>query len=192
MSEQQERRLHKTLHLSPLVPMHRLLKSLRLAFEEARIVKVVGFPVRVFCLSVPEDVDLLFRDPIAANAKLQAIMPRVRAVMPNGSFAMGGGNSWTVRRQQVKKAFNRPEVAVYLNRIVKPIEMMLHRWVKHVDDTKGFDIYHAMRLITAQMNMRMFFSTHLDEDDLRDFEERTHFLETNFVRPLPLWVPPPG
>jgi cytochrome P450 len=191
MNALQDRRPLMGLRLSPFVPMGKLVERLRTAFQEARTIRIEGFPVRVFCLSDPEDVRVLFSDTGAANTKLQAIMPRVRFVMPSGSFAMSGGNAWTVRRQQVKKAFNRPEVAVYLKRIVKPVEDMLNGWEKHVHSPDGLDIYTAMRLITARLNVSMFFSKNLDDSALHEFEEHTHFLETNFVRPAPLWLPIP-
>ena len=49
-----------------------------------------------------------------------------------------------------------------------------------------------MRLFIARVNALMFFSKELDDMELMEFEERIHYLEANFVRPAPLWIPSTG
>jgi hypothetical protein len=48
MNALQDRRPLMGLRLSPFVPMGKLVERLRTAFQEARTIRIEGFPVRVF------------------------------------------------------------------------------------------------------------------------------------------------
>jgi len=167
------------------------METIRKGFEDAAILRFVGAPVRAYGLIDPEHISTLFADPQATITKKPAFMPRVKGVMPGGAFIMDGGMQWTHRRQQVQPVFKRSELDSFLEAIPGITEVALSRWSIYATKGVSFNIQPVMQALMTQVIMKMFFSKMLDEADAASFGHQVHFIEENFLRASPLFIPFP-
>ena len=178
--------------VAPLfLPMQYNMDKIRNGFEEAAILRFVGAPIRAYGLIDPEHIATLFADSNATITKKPAFMPRVKAVMADGAFIMDGGMKWTQRRQSVQPAFKRPELASFLQDIPDITANALNRWSVYARNETPFNIVTVMRTLMTQVIMKMFFSKDLDESDAATLGRQVHFIEENFLRASPLFLPFP-
>ena len=181
----------KSIFVPFFLPVPRLLERVRKGFQESPIVEVKGYPLRIFCLRDPETIAQLYSNPQAGATKHPGLLPRVQRVMGNGGFILAGGGEWRDRRQQVQGAFRRSELREYIQRIPEDVDRTLDEWAPLVERAEMVDIYKLVRIMMTRINLQMFFSAQLSETEVHDLEQEVHFIEGNFVKPSPLFIPFP-
>lgn len=173
------------------LPMKRVVERIRRGFERGAIVRLKGFPIRVYCLREPEHIAQLFNHPEARGRKYPAMMPRVKSVMGRGAYVLEGGDDWKERRQKVQVLFKRAEFLRYTNGAIPAVDHMLQGWRAHAASGDSFDAFKPLQMLITQIDLKMFFSVVLPENQLRQIQEDTHFVDLHFVHPSPLWFPLP-
>jgi cytochrome P450 len=68
---------------------------------------------------------------------------------------------------------------------------MLDSWRAHASSGAPFDSFKPLQLLITQIDLKMFFNLELPEQQLRQVQEDTHFVDLHFVHPSPLWFPFP-
>lgn len=186
-------RLIPVFRTSPFRPIKAIVDDVGQAFEQlGDVIQIKGFPVSVFCLRDPKHIETLFYHPIVGGTKFPAILPRVKRVMRTGAYILEGGDEWKDRRIPVQKGFK----GEYLNRYLQPVpplvEKMIHNWNMALDRSGAVDIVPGLQSLITQVNFKQYFSIDLDGEELESVRRQTHFVELNFVKPLPLWLPLPA
>lgn len=173
------------------LPMKYVIERVERAFRETPVVEIKGHPIRVFCLSDPERVEQLYTDRQAGSTKLPWLLPRVQHVMGNGGFIAKGGEAYRQRRQKVQPAFRRSALDSFLESIPPIVGKTLDEWEARAR-AGIFDIYEPLRLLVTRINLRMLLGVELADEEVAQLAEETHFLEAEFVRVSPLFIPFPS
>ncbi len=173
------------------LPMKRVVERVRRGFERGAIVRVKGFPIKVYCLREPEHIAQLFNHPEARGRKFPAMMPRVKSVMGNGAYILEGADDWKERRQKVQALFKRPEFLRWTDSAIPLVDEMVQGWRTHAASSAQFDAFKPLQLLITAIDLKIFFNVVLPEEELRQVQEDTHFVDLHFVHPSPLWFPLP-
>jgi cytochrome P450 len=174
------------------VPVRIVIERVTQAFRDAAVVQIKGHPIRVYCLADPERVEQLYSDRQAGSTKLPWLLPRVKHVMGNGSFIAKGGEAYRQRRQKVQPPFRRSGITGFLQDVPPLVEKALDEWAALALKGVIFDSYDLLRQLMTRINMRMFLSTDLSDEEVLELAEETHFIEAEFVRSSPLAIPFPS
>lgn len=188
-----------TLKINPFTPVKRIVDQVGQGFEElGDVLQVTGLPVKVFCFRNQEHVAALLRHQPVGMTKYPQILPRVKKVMGNGGYILAGGSEWKERRTKVQPAFKAPCLRHYAQQIPAVTRHLINRWDERIEREGVFDICRDLQALITQINFDIFFSKDLsggkcDLSDplLEEVRSKTQFIELEFVRPTPLWVPQP-
>ena len=173
--------------------MKNIVDDVGQAFERlGDVIQVKGFPVRVFCLRDPKHIETLFYHPIVGGTKFPTILPRVKSVMRTGAYILEGGEEWRDRRVQVQKGFKGEYLNRYLQHVPSLVAKMTHNWNIELDRNGAVDVVPGLQSLITQVNFKQYFSIDLDDEELESVRRQTHFVELNFVKPLPLSLPLPA
>ena len=130
--------------------------------------------------------------------KYPKVLPRVKRVMGSGGYILAGGSQWRDRRSKVQPAFKAPCLRHYAQQVPAITRHLLNRWDARMEQEGTFDICRDLQALVTQLNFDMFFSVDLSggKNDLSNplleqIRAQTHFIELEFVRPAPLWLPLP-
>ena len=176
----------------PYYPFARMLNELGEAFErDGDIIQVVGFPIRIFCFRDPQDIEQIFHHPDVSRIKYTRLLPRLKWIMPKGGIIHVGDSDWKERRRQVQRAFTSDYLDHYSNQITEVAAPLIESWSRFEATGQIFDICKAIQSVVVKASYKIFFSTELGDDELEQIRDDIHFIELNFVRPSPLWLPLP-
>lgn len=174
------------------VPIKQTVLEVGESFERlGDVLQVTGFPVRIIAVRKPEHIEALLKHPEVGDQKYVRMLPRVKTVMGRGGYILKGGEEWRERRRIVQGAFRRSSFAEYTNRLPGVVDDMLNRWREFARSGAEFDVYAEMNRLITRANFRMFFSRDLDDSEVDRVCDDTHFVQLNFVRVTPLWLPLP-
>lgn len=187
------------LKVSPLTPVKEIVEQVGQGFAElGDVLQVTGLPVKVFCFRKQEHVAELLRHQPVGMTKYPKVLPRVKKVMGNGGYILAGGSEWKERRAKVQPAFKAPCLRHYAEQIPVITRHLLNRWDERIKSEGVFDICRDLQALITQMNFEIFFSKDISggKNDLsapllEEVRAKTQFIELEFVRPTPLWVPLP-
>lgn len=181
-----------TVRLPFYTPVPKALAAVQREFERgARVVQVLGFPLKIFCVRDAADNVALLRDKEVGEIKLPALLPRVKQVMRDGGYIQPGGPIWRDRRRQVQEGFRSDYLRHYVAQLPAIVERTLEQWASLGPAGGTVDISHAMRDLVTAANLKVFFSFEPNARQLSDIAEWTHFIEHRLVGVIPLWVPTP-
>lgn len=188
--------------LKKTIPTHRVwlcrpIKKIVLDVGEAfrqkgDVLEVKGLPARIFVFRRPDHVGMILKHPDVGNRKYVRMLPRVKWVMGRGGYILEGGHEWRERRRFVQGAFRRPCLRGYAARIPHLVSELLADWKLPIASGRPFDICHGLQRLVTRANFEMFFSHQLEERELSQIIQDTHFIQLNFVRVTPLAVPLAG
>lgn len=175
------------------VPIKKIVLQMGEAFErDGDVLQLTGFPATIYCFRHPDQVGEILKHPKAGDTKFVKMLPRVKSTMGSGGYILEGGPQWHERRVQVQAAFRRQSLVEYTNKIPAITEQMLEGWSKWADDGSSFDLCEEFAELITRANFQMFFSSDIRGEQLHKVVEQTHFINLNFVRVSPLWLPLPG
>lgn len=174
-------------------PIKQTVLDVGRAFDRSGdVLEVTGLPARIFVFRHPDHAGMILKHPEVGNQKYVRILPRVKWVMGRGGYILPGGSEWRERRRLVQGAFRGPCLRGYVDRVPALVSEMLAQWNADIASGHAFDICRGLQHLITRANFEMFFSHRLEEPELTQIIEDTHFVQLNFVRVSPLSIPMPG
>lgn len=178
---------------SPFRPMKDIVDDVGRAFERfGDVIQVKGFPARVYCFRNPVHIEHIFYHQTVGGAKFPVILPRVKSVMRSGAYILEGGNEWKERRIPVQKGFKGEYLDRYLQYVPPLVDALIEQWEGTLSREQVVDVIPGLQSLITQVSFKQYFSIDLVGEDLELVRQQTHFIQLNFVKPWPLWLPFPG
>ncbi len=150
-----------------------------------------GFPFASICFRIPDHIEQIFKHPQVDGTKNSKLLDRLKWAMPRSGVVLKGGQEWKERRRQVQAAFKSPKLAQFTSHVPALVTEMLQRWRAFEGQAAGFDFSHEMHNLVTRLAFQMYFSHDLTGPELDRIAHESHFIEYNFVRRTPLWIPTP-
>ncbi len=174
-------------------PIKKIILEVGDAFDRhGDVLEVTGLPARIYAFRHPDHCGAILKHPETGNRKYVRMLPRVKWVMGRGGYILEGGGEWRERRRLVQGAFRGPCLHAYASQIPELVSQLLEEWDPHVQSGAEFDVCGGLQRLITRANFQMFFSHDLQEPELTQIIQDTHFVQLNFVRVSPLSVPLPG
>src|SRR5688500_19031885 len=111
-------------------PIEKILNRLALAFDQkGDLIRLKGYPMRVYCLRNPDHVRAVFNHPSTGQTKCPVTLLRVKWVMGNGGYVRAGGDERTLdRRRQVQTFLQGDHLLRYANQVPALLEKRWPCW----------------------------------------------------------------
>jgi cytochrome P450 len=169
-----------------------LLRAGRIFDAGADIIELKGLPFRVYCFRNPEHIEQIFKDPQVGGTKNPKLLDRLKWAMPRSGVVLKGGQEWRERRRQVQSAFKSQKLAKFAGCVAPLVNEMLAGWKAFEGRQEGFDLSHEMHNLITRLAFKMYFSEDLMGSELDRIAYESHYIEFNFVRRTPLFIPTPA
>jgi enediyne biosynthesis protein E7 len=178
-----------SVFLKPYDPLDKMIHSISAAFvRHGDSVRLRGLPKKVYCFRHPDQAMEILTHKRIGGLKFPPMMPRVKWAMGDGAYVLAGGESWRQRRRVAQPAFARDAAAGALMSTAVIAARHIERWRQAAPSGEPFDIYRALQELVNDVSFQTFFGTDLGPN-LATVTDQTYFLESNFTRLSPPWVP---